>query len=220
MILVEVVHRPSTAFATLKEHPRWLVAFLAISTCYVLLSFLPILIKNDGTFALGEPGVLLAASKFSVILIRNLIAWFSFTVLLYYLIQLLDSGERPPSFKSVLSVIAHSNVIVLLGSFIAFLVLLIRWIIGITPIFLETRLIGMNVLSWVTPLPEIVLAYAQRIDTFTVWYLIVVSYGLCLVTGLKKYKSILIVILAWFVLLSLQLLVRDVFKAYVRSISL
>jgi len=212
MILFEVVYRPSTAFATLKEHPRWLVAFFAVSICQVLLSLLHVLTTNDGVFALDEAGAFLTASKFVVVLIRNLTSWFFFSVLLYYLIQLFDSGEGQLSIKLVFSVIVHSNVITLLGSLIASMVSFIQWLLGTTPTFVEKRLIGMNALSWIITLPEIVVSYIQRVDVFTIWYFILVSYGLCLVAGLKKSNSAFIVFLAWFVLVSLQLIIRSHLK--------
>jgi len=80
------------------------------------------------------------------ILIRNMVAWGFYGLLLYLIVFLVIQDGRNVSYKRLLSLIVYSNIILLVGQILMIVVALIRWTSGATPSFEQTRLINLGML--------------------------------------------------------------------------
>jgi hypothetical protein len=210
--LVGVVHRPSVAFESLKEDRGWVYAFGIVS----IVQFSLFLVKEGKNISEGESFILFATIMLAIVLIRNLIVWSFFALLLNFCLQLFTSGKENVSFANVLSIVVHSQIIFLIGSSAAVSVSLLRWIVGITPVFSVTPLVGLSAADWIISLPQPIAAFLRGLDFFAIWFLMVTSQGLKTMYGLKRMRSFLIILTCYCLLLIMKLLFGHAWTTYIK----
>ncbi len=122
------------------------------------------------------------------------------TTSLIYLLHLIlnEKGERPTRFKTFYSVNIHCAVIFLLGEVVNFLLVRTN-LLADHPAPLRGRFpVGLDVLLLGSDDPNIYLSIVlHSTSVFLIWYLIVLSLGIRVVTGTSKAKATIIAAALW-----------------------
>lgn len=220
--LVNIFANPADVFVDLKDRPEWLIAFMAVSTISILLAWFMLPFSNQiayNTFmarlgARQADKALAFAERFEyldVVLIpaMMLIKWVFVAALLYFTCILLDA---PPEFnyRTVFSIVAYSEMILLFMSLVNLLVLYMK---GTGSIHRATDLqaiIGLDFLmkNKMSNLPLFI--FLNSINVFTIWYVTTLAIGISVVTGFRKIKSTLIVTGAWLLGVAFQMVISAV----------
>jgi hypothetical protein len=121
------------------------------------------------------------------------------TILIYFLIHTLrDHDARPGSFKTVYALNLHCGAIFLLGEVVNFLLVRTN-ILGDNTTPLRGRFpLGLDMLLLGVDDPNLYLSIIlHSTSVFLIWYLVVLSMGIRLVSGITKHRATIIVIVYW-----------------------
>gem|GEM_PF-2881247 len=146
MISTDVILDPSKALESIERHPCWAKPLPGISLLHLLLSHLPGLFAAEPFQSISASRLAFMGAELIPILIRNMVAWGFYGLLLYLIVFLVIQDGRNVSYKRLLSLIVYSNIILLVGQILMIVVALIRWTSGATPSFEQTRLINLGML--------------------------------------------------------------------------
>ncbi len=220
--LVNVFATPTDVFENLKEQPRWVLAFATISMISIVVAWFTLPFSNEiaGQMLLSklsaqEAGRALALSErfeyvgLLLVPIVVLIKWGFLAALLYFTCILLDAPPKL-NYRTVFSIVAYSEMILLLMSLVNLLVLYIK---GTGSIHRATDLqaiIGLDFLmkNKMSNLPLFI--FLNSINVFTIWYVTTLAIGISVVTGFRKIKSTLIVTGAWLLGVAFQMVISAV----------
>ena len=130
------------------------------------------------------------------------------TTALIYLLNLIlgDHEARTKSFKTLYSVNIHCGMIFLLGEVVNFLLVRAN-ILGDHPTPLRERFpVGLDILLLGVDDPNLYLSIIlHSTSVFLIWYLVVLSLGISVVTGASKSKAAVITASLWCTLVLLAL---------------
>ena len=130
------------------------------------------------------------------------------TTALIYLLNLIlgDHEARTKSFKTLYSVNIHCGLIFLLGEVVNFLLVRAN-ILGDHPTPLRERFpVGLDILLLGVDDPNLYLSIIlHSTSVFLIWYLVVLSLGISVVTGASKSKAAVITASLWCTLVLLAL---------------
>ncbi len=130
------------------------------------------------------------------------------STMLIYLLNLIlgDSASRSTSFKTLYSVNIHCGAIFLLGELANFLLIRAN-ILGDYSTPLRGRFpVGLDVLLLGVDEPNIYLSIIlHSTSVFLIWYIVVLSLGIRVVTGTSKAKAAVIAVTLWCMLVLLAL---------------
>jgi hypothetical protein len=129
------------------------------------------------------------------------------STLIYILIHFLrDRDARPGSFKTVYALNLHCGAIFLLGEVVNFLLVRTN-ILGDNTTPLRGRFpLGLDMLLLGDDDPNLYLSIIlHSTSVFLIWYLVVLSMGIRLVSGTTKHRATIIVIVYWGTLVLLAL---------------
>jgi len=130
------------------------------------------------------------------------------TTALIYLVSLIlrDPEARSISFKTLYSVNIHCGMIFLLGEVVNFLLFRAN-VLGDHPTPLRERFpVGLDILLLGVDDPNLYLSIIlHSTSVFLIWYLVVLSLGIRVVTGASKAKAAVIATTLWCMLVLLAL---------------
>lgn len=207
--LFHVIHSPGRVLLELRERPEWFVAFLVISFGQSIPALLPLLRKGSDFFSLVNPVLWLQLSSLVFIPVLNLISWAILALVIRQLVILTHREDFVLPFKNVFSVIAYSNVILLLATMMSWSLGFGRWLFHAAPTISATPLVGADQLLAALSLPEFIFLLAQKINIFTVWFLGLLTLGVSIMTGFSKAKSAFLVIPIWLLGITFQIAFRS-----------
>ncbi len=220
--LVNVFATPTDVFLDLKERPRWLIAFITVSTLSLLLAWFMLPFSNQIAYhmllsklsAQEAVRALALSERFEYVgllfvPIVLLIKWGFLAALLYFTCILLDA---PPEFKyrTVFSIVAYSEMILLFMSVVNVLVLYLKGIGAVQHITDLQAIVGLDFFmkNKRSDLPLFILL--NSINIFTIWYLATLTIGVSVITGYRKLKSAFVVTGVWLLGIAFQMVMSAV----------
>jgi hypothetical protein len=129
------------------------------------------------------------------------------TTILYFLNLILSGGETPAvKFKTLYSINIHCSLIFLLGEFLNFLLVRSDILSGPASPVRGRFPLGLDVFLLVVNDPSLYLSIVlHSTSVFVIWYLVVLSLGIRLATGISPAKAAIIAIAMWCVLVFMAL---------------
>jgi hypothetical protein len=193
--LLGILATPTRSFQCISIKPLWRTAAVLTAIAYFLLIWLSGC-WSDITQALKWTN-LLGPALISPLIVGIVSLG---TTTLVYLLNLVSGGykARSTSFKKLYSVNIHCGVIFLLGEVVNFL--LVRTsILAEYPTPLRGRFpVGLDILLLGVDEPNIYLSIIlHSTSVFLIWYLVVLSMGIRVVTGTSKAMAVAIVTTLW-----------------------
>ncbi|MFA6542514.1 MAG: YIP1 family protein [Bacteroidota bacterium] len=205
---VKIFTSPGTLFEGIKEQPRWGVTFVVIAILSVLLGLLLLPFKQEIALShlsiqLGEVQARQVISSINQIAIGTVlftpvalvIKWIVITALIYYSAILF--GSQQIKFKGIFSVVVHSELIFILMACVNILILEGKWYSGRRDLTDTQMIIGLEYYFQGAGQNIYLVTIARTINTFTVWYGIVLTIGISIVGQLQRWKSAVIVSTLW-----------------------
>ncbi|MGC8596247.1 MAG: hypothetical protein ACP5MI_11680, partial [Candidatus Kryptoniota bacterium] len=122
--------------------------------------------------------------------------------------------DAPPEFAypKVFSVVAYSEMIVLLMSVVNLLALYAKGIGSVQQVTDLQAIVGLDFLikDKMSNLPLFILL--NSINVFTIWYLATLAIGVTVITGFRKIKSALIVTGVWLIGVAFQMVISAIWS--------
>ncbi|MCX6145351.1 MAG: YIP1 family protein [Ignavibacteriales bacterium] len=200
---INVFAVPSEAFGDIRVKPVWRTAVLLIIVGFFLLVWLG---GCWSDLSQGLKWTSLLGPALTSPLIVGIVSWG--TTAIIYLLNLIvgDQDARSTSFKTLYSLNIHCGAIFLLGEGVNFL-LLRTPILGDHPTPLRGRFpVGLDILLLCVDDPNLYLSVIlHSTSVFLVWYIVVLSLGIHVVTGMSKARAAAIATMLWCTLVLLAL---------------
>jgi len=223
--IFDILASPTDTFNELKDRPRWFFAFVIISVISIGVAWFLAPLSEHVTYEmlaarLGEEEAQKAVAfadrlKYLSVLfvpLGLLLRWLVVSAFLYFSSVIL---EAPPNlkFKNVYVVVVYSEVILVLAGIVNLLLLYLK---GVDSIHTATDLqavVGLDILlrSKTANIPVYILLNA--VNVFNLWYLVVLSIGMSIVTNFGKLKSFGLVTFTWSLGVGYQALLGGLLKA-------
>lgn len=210
-----VFFTPLTIFNDLNKQPRWFTVFFIITGITIFIGYLSLPFKQEVMFSalsaqLGEARAqetLSNASRFAflgllIAPIPLLIKWVIVAALLYYSVILI--GSQHIGFKKIFSVVVHSELIFLFMGIVNVIILEINGIDSATSLTDLQTIVGLEYILTNKSQNIPLFTFLSNFNVFTIWYLVVLSLGLSIVSQLSKWKSAIIVSVVWFLGIGFQ----------------
>jgi len=206
--IMNVFDSPKETFYKIKESSDWFIEFIvwAVGTTiygHLLSPFsqrLMMLSFNMQTSIPRTQQIMNMVIKYQrVALLFAFIPLFIklilFTVVLYYLIILLNSHKV--RLKTIFSIVIHSEFILLLMVIVNLFILYIKGINAVNNIFDLQAVVGLEYFIHDKTNNIPLYTFLSNFNVFTIWYIVVLTIGVSVVTELEKWKSAIIVSLVW-----------------------
>lgn len=197
-----ILAAPSEALQRIHEKPTWLAPLAFCIGAFFVLTWLGGCWTNLSQ-ALHWSN-LLGPALISPLIVG--IVCLGTAALLYLLNMILSGAAKSPSFRTMFSVSVHCGIIFLLGEVVNFLLIHAN-LLGEYASPLPNRFpVGLDLLLLGSDEPNLHLAILlHSTSVFVLWYLIVLSLGMRIVTGASKARSVAMVISLWCVVVGLTL---------------
>lgn len=217
--LLNVLATPTDVFASLKERPRWVVAFVVITVVSIAIAWLMIpfsqqiaLVALSGRLSAERLHQALAMAGrfryigFAAVPFTLLIKWAVVAAILFLLCYLLEAPNEL-KYRKFFSVVAFSGVILLFMSIVNVLILYLKGVGAVQSVadLAPTDVyagLGFLVKANGKNLP--LYSLLSNINVFAIWYIITLTVGVSVLTGYRKLKSAGIVTAVWFLGVVLQ----------------
>ncbi|GEM_PF-2849140 len=215
--LFRMIYSPTRAFLDLLERPQWFVAFLVISLAQSIPMLVPLFRHGIRSFSYDNPTLWLQLSPALLIPVSTLISWTIVAFSLHQLVILTCPEVASLRFKNVFSIVAHSNIVLLLSSVLSLLLGFLLWLSNAAPTIHAIPLVGVDKLLQNFSLDPLLLSLFQKINIFTVWYLGLLIIGLSIHAGIPKTKSAALTIVVWLFWRIIQIGYRSIFLDLVKE---
>ena len=206
---------PTEAYLELKKQPRWFLVFtliaVASAACVVLsmpftrqvaLMSLSGILANDqleSAVSLSERVQYLAVLVAPVGLLGK---WLLAAAFLYAFSIILDVHDL--QFRRVFAAVVHAEIVLVLMSCVNVLLLYLKGPVAMkSPIDLQS-VAGLDILLSNAPANVPLFVLLNGINPFSVWYIVILSTGVSVMTGLSKFKSGMMVTILWLIGLGCQ----------------
>ncbi|PIU44325.1 MAG: hypothetical protein COS95_09515 [Ignavibacteriales bacterium CG07_land_8_20_14_0_80_59_12] len=204
-----VISSPPKAFRNLREQPKWLVAFLFISFLSIIAAWrlIPfseqlsyqILAQRLGEEQAGQAISMVERLKYievAFVPIGLLLRWLVLTAVLYFASILLSAPDEL-KFKSVYSLVVHSETILVLAGLLNVIILNLKGVYSIhAPADLQA-IVGLDFFLKNRASNLSLFTLLNAINVFNIWYIAVLTIGISVATGFKKFKSAILVTTVW-----------------------
>jgi hypothetical protein len=199
---IEILNSPRETIGKICQEPTWRAAALFSASALFVLMWLGGCWQDlrqglEWTSILGP--ALVTPLIVSIVALGT-------TAAIYALIVLGTGGSRWPVFKTLFSINIHCGAIFLLGEIINFLLMRTN-ILGDHATPLRGRFpVGLDILLLAVDDPNIYLAIIlHSTSVFLIWYLVVLSLGIHIATGMSKTRATLISASLWITIVLLAL---------------
>lgn len=207
--LINVFATPTGVFLDLRERPRWIVAFAAISILSIGIAWFlaPVslqLVQNMISVRLDEEQVqrtLAVAKRFqyntlALTPVLVLGKWLILAGLIYFLSVLVGDAERV-RFRTLYAVVAHTEMIFVLMAIVNVLLLHAKGPDSVQHVTDLQAIVGLEVIlkERAGNLPLFTLL--NSVNVFSIWYVATLSIGIAVITGFSKAKSAVLVTGVW-----------------------
>jgi hypothetical protein len=217
--LVDLIVHPSRVFKRLKDHPSWVMSFVALAIVSVVLDWFSfrtaLRTAVDGLPQRATPEMIrdavayLEGRRFINLLLSPLKLWIIIVIFSYviYLACSVSKSISPPHWKHFLAVVVWSYWVLIVGEALS---LVTRSSVG--PFSSDVGLAfpqppGLGMVKMSSSDPGLLYAL-NSVNVFSLWYLLLVSLGVSILSGFSRVKGILITTFVWLlgVLLSAALI--------------
>jgi hypothetical protein len=214
----KIYFAPAKLFIVLNERPRWVSTFIIITVMTMFIGHLSLPFKQEIMFSvlsqqLGEARAhetLLNAHRFAIIglllaPIPFLLKWIAVSAIFYYTAILFDS--QTINFTKVFSIVVHSELIFLLMGIANIIILEMNGIDSIKGLTDLQAIVGLEYFLNNKGENIYLFTLLSNFNTFTVWYVFVLTIGFSIVSQLKKWQSAAVVSFVWFLGIGFQIAV-------------
>lgn len=196
MHTIQVLYRPHDFFADLRVHPYLVRRFLFIT----LLNFAVILLYAgvSGSRSITGEAVQFFGVLPAFLVVSNLVSWgmLSLFIVLASRVLFQDTTPLRSDLKATFSVITVAHLIPALASYVALSVGLLT--VSRTDLTLsQHQLLGLDdLLRFVTQQPQVI-AFAEQITVFSLWYLALLVWGLVTLRGGTRSQALVLAGAVW-----------------------
>jgi hypothetical protein len=213
--MLNILLSPSEAFLGLKERPGWIAAFatIAIASAMCILLSMPFakqaaVASLSGTMSAEELDSAVSFSKqvqylMTLVVPLGLLGkWLLITVFLYACIVILDGND--PHFHQVFATVVYAEGILVLMAWVNLLLLYLKGPQSIhDPTDLQA-IAGLDIFLSDPSTHVSLFAFLNGVNPFSVWYIVTLSTGISVMTGVGKIKSGTMVTILWLAGLGFQ----------------
>ena len=201
--IINIIASPSEALKRIADEPKRWMPFVLCVGVFFLLAWLNGCWQN---FAAAFSWSNLLAPALMSPLIVGFVSLGS-TIFIYLLNLVLgDEHARSTRFKSLYSLNIHCGVIFLLGEVVNFLLVRTNILADYTTPLRGRFPVGLDVLLLGVDEPNIYLSIIlHSTSVFLIWYIVVLSLGIRVVTGTSRAKAAVIAVTFWCTLVLLAL---------------
>jgi len=198
--LLNILATPTEVFIELKQRPKWVAAFALISlislTCaWFLKPALDQLAYAELTGKLAEKQIERVLTNaepawyVSLLLtpVRHLVRWFVAATIIWSSCVLLGAEEL--KFKTIYSVVVHSELILVLMGVVSVLLVYLKGITSIHDITDLQPILGLDYLMRDGLGSPAVIRLLHSINVFSIWYIATLTIGISVMTKFGKFKS-------------------------------
>ncbi len=207
--LLNIYIAPKRVFLSLKENPQWFLPFLILSIIALIIEWfsfpyvLKVTIANLPPNA-AQQHIQDAASYLhgqrainaAFIPIKLMAGWSLFALVLYYVCLVFKPIEQI-RFRHVFAVVVFSEMTPVVGKIFSLVAALVKGIEHVNTVSELNNLYGLDLLfpGATANLPLFTLIC--NMNPFSLWYLMVLTIGVSVVTGFGKIKSAIVVVCVW-----------------------
>jgi hypothetical protein len=220
--LFTVFVAPREAFVNLKVRPRWFMAFFMIALVLLGIAWLTQPFSEQLAYRLlsekfAEQQVqqmLASAQRFQYVgLILApfllLLRWLIISAFLYFASELLGAPNTT-EFKTVYAVTVYSEIILVLMGVINLLLLYNKGIDVVQNVADLQAVVGLDILFADTAKNLSLFTFFNNINIFSIWYVVVLTIGISVVTNFSKLKSGILVTTIWLLGVGFQVAIATI----------
>ena len=207
MKLHEIFIDPAQAFSRIDERPNWLGPFLAASLVAMLtlllsapigehlaLRYLP---ESAGEEVRAELFMMLRVSNYYGIAATPVLVLLKWSVLATLLFLMLILSGADISYRKTLALLGHASLVVSLDGLLSVLVMYARGISTIqSPADVQSTVLSLNTFLSAASHPAL-RAVLDSLGVFSLWYLVLLTFGVASVARLGRWRAALTVALLW-----------------------
>ena len=225
-IIGDIFGAPSEAFTEIKKQPSWFTAFVIIAVVSIGIAWaiLPFseqmarakMLESGINEAQMEQGQAMVALFSSVGLLLTplplLIKWLIFAGLFYLGVRLLGNTEGL-EFKPMYAAVGHAELILVFSNLINAALLLCFKEIGDIKDVTDLHMIpSLHLIFGSEEVGIPYFTFLHQMNPFSVWYLIVLSRGVAVVTDLSRQRAEWLVALIWLAGIGVQVVMVVLFE--------
>ena len=194
-IIPNIIAAPTERFAEIKNRPRWVLSTLLCIFVFFVIIWLGGCWRNitDGlTWSYLFGPALISPLIVGIVSVGS-------TMFVYLMNMVVGEGARPAQrFKTIFSLNIHCAAIILVGEASNFLLVRAN-ILGESHLLLPNRFpVGLDLILLALDEPNIYTAIIlHSTSCFVVWYLVILARGITAITGLSRWRSVIVVVSLW-----------------------
>ncbi|MDI6767791.1 MAG: YIP1 family protein [Bacteroidota bacterium] len=214
--LFNVIPTPTVVFEDLNKAPRWRLPLLFTLLSYIIIGWfmVPVIMEpmqRIYTNSFGEAGANAAISyvmKFTLLFqllitpLSKIIKWLIIAICMYFFAQMLKKNKPGFFFNRYFAIVAYGETIFILMSLFTLLIIYAKGLSAIESSSDYQIFKGLNVLLSNNNSNLTLASVLGDINPFSIWYILTISIGIKVVTGLGRFKAIGVASLAWLVWMS------------------
>jgi hypothetical protein len=205
--LHEIFIDPAEVFSRIDERPTWLGPFLAVSLVAMLTLLLsaPIgqqlalrhLPNGAGEEVRAELFRILRVSTYYSVAVTPILILLKWSVLAALLFLILILSGADISYRKTLALLGHASLVVSLDSLLSVLIMYVRGLDNIlSPADVQSTVLSLSSFLSVALHPALRVAL-DNLSVFTLWYLVLLIFGVASVARLDRWRAAFIVTLLW-----------------------
>jgi hypothetical protein len=206
--IINIFASPTEAFQTIKDKPKWLLAFVVIVVVYAVCGFYLLPYSQKITIEtlsakLSDDQVQQAISlserfRYVGLLLVPLplfVKWLFVSAFLYFGAVIMNAQPLP--FKTVFAVAVYAELILVLMSIFNMLLLQLKGVEAVHTVTDLQAVVGLDCFL-TDKLHHITLfALLSNFNVFSIWYIVTLSIGISIIGSLAKWKSVVLVCTVW-----------------------
>ena len=210
--------RPAKVFAELGQSPSWWVAFISFSLCSMIIGWFmipaiqqPMRHVFEESFGSSGADAAIAATTRSLLVIGlafepawKIVRWLILSSAIFLLVLPLSAPKRV-DFKQVDSFVVYSEVIFILVNSVNLLLIYLKGLDRVESVADLTVIKGLEILVGTDYSNHALGTLLENINIVSIWYLAVISVGIWIITGLRKYEAVFIAATSWLIWTALDM---------------
>jgi hypothetical protein len=206
--LVDLIFRPARVFKRLKDHPSWVMSFVALAIVSALLEWFSfgtaLRTAVDGLPQRATPEMIqdavanLEGRRFINLLLSPLKLWAIIAIFSYvvYLVCSVSKSVSLPHWKHFFAVVVWSYWVVIVGEVLSLVARIAFGHLSQNAGLAFPEPLGLGMIKISSSDPG-VLYLLNSVNVFSLWFLLLVSLGVSVLCSFSRVKGILAAVFVW-----------------------